>query len=230
MNVLILSGGMDSSVLAHQLKGMGEDVHCLSFYYGQKHSRELGYAEETAFDLGFAHETVELDSLQRLLSSSLTNPERSIPQGHYAQSNMIQTVVPNRNMIMLAIASGYASSIGAECVWTAVHAGDHAIYPDCRPTFITSLNVTLGLALEGLSPVSVVAPYIHLSKTGIAHIGKQLGVDWSTTYSCYEGGPKHCGKCGTCVERQEALHEADCTDTTEYLDSEFWKKAVSHGA
>jgi 7-cyano-7-deazaguanine synthase len=215
---------MDSTTLAYQLKDEGESCHTLSFYYGQRHKRELEFAHQTSQKLWgpFSHLTVDFSSLQGLLTSVLTDERKAVPEGHYAEANMVQTVVPNRNMIMLAAAGGYAYSRGIEDVFAAMHAGDHAIYPDCRPGFFIALNKALWEASDRVLQVHV--PFIHMTKADIARKGVELGVPWHETYSCYKGGLSHCGRCGTCVERLEALELAGVQDDqTQYEDREYWK-------
>lgn len=150
----------------------------------------------------------------KYFKSSLLEGADAIPEGHYEDENMKSTVVPFRNGIMLAIACGLAESRGLKSVFIANHAGNHAIYPDCRATFIASMSESMSYGTY--DHIGINAPYTSLTKTQIAAIGKQLGIDYATTYSCYKGGEKHCGKCGTCVERKEALREAGIDDPTEY--------------
>lgn len=250
--VAIASGGLDSTTLVYDLREHGYEPFVISFDYGQRHSRELDYMAATCKKLSLTHNVVDLTSITRLISNSvLTNLELEVPEGHYAQDNMAQTVVPNRNMIMLAIAGGYAVNIHAKGVATGVHAGDHAIYPDCRPEFIFSCADTLFRATEGFNNFeidpngtgrSVLAPYLYWSKTQIAMQAIELGVPFNETWSCYKGGDKHCGKCGTCVERLEAIAEAQdevhagniilgahasIEDATEYEDTEYWKATTN---
>lgn len=218
--VAIVSGGMDSVTLAHYLVHEGFDLAILSFDYGQRHKKELGFAKACADRLGATHQIVDMRAITDLISkSALTNPEMPVPDGHYAEQTMKQTVVPNRNAIMMNIATGYAITIGADAVATGVHAGDHYIYPDCRPEFISSLGQMLRIANEGfLSPSFVVmAPFVQISKGQIADLGASLSVPWNETWSCYKGGEIHCGSCGTCFERREAFEEAGLDDPTEYL-------------
>lgn len=218
--VAIVSGGMDSVVLAHLLKSEGHELTLMSFNYGQRHKKELEYAMMAANDLGANHVIVDLSHLTGLISSSsLTNSEIEVPDGHYAEQTMKQTVVPNRNAIMLNIAAGYAISVGARFIATAVHGGDHYIYPDCRPSFIKSVDLMLSIANEGfIDPYfRVLAPFLYADKTFIASEGARLGVDFTKTWSCYKGGEIHCGSCGTCFERREAMRDAGVPDPTLYL-------------
>lgn len=218
--VAVVSGGMDSVTLAHQLAHEGHELTLISFNYGQRHSKELEFAAHHAKILGADHHIVDLSCIKELISnSSLTNKDLEVPDGHYAHDTMKQTVVPNRNAIMLNIAAGLAVSIGAQHIATGVHGGDHYIYPDCRPAFIKTVDAMLCVANEGFADpsFSVLAPFLHWTKADIAYIGAQLGVDWNTTWSCYKGGEIHCGACGTCFERREAFTDAGITDPTNYL-------------
>lgn len=220
--VCIFSGGLDSTTLLYDMKEGWDEVYAISFDYGQKHAlRELMYAYRTTRKLGLRHEIVDLTSVTHLLQSALTDHTAEIPEGHYAEDNMKATVVPNRNMIMASIAGGWAVSLGASTIGTAVHAGDHAVYPDCRPEFWSRFERTLNLGNEGFmshGEITVYTPFIDLSKTDIADRAAELGVPYHETWSCYKGGEKHCGKCGTCVERIEAIRDSEHADLdkTEY--------------
>ena len=218
--VAIVSGGMDSVTLAYYLDAEGFDLTLVSFNYGQRHKKELWFAEKAAEALGADHHTVDLLILQPMLAgSSLTSDDVEVPDGHYAEETMRQTVVPNRNGIMLNIAAGLAISKGASYVATGVHGGDHYIYPDCRPNFIkaTSLGIRLGTEGFHLPEFEILAPFVDADKAQIARIGDECGVPWEMTWSCYKGGEIHCGSCGTCFERREAFLLADVHDPTEYL-------------
>ena len=208
--VAVVSGGMDSTVLAYMMKAEGvTDLTLLSVDYGQRHNKELAFAARTASKLDAPHEIADLRGITHLLSgSALTSSDVAVPDGHYAEESMKATVVPNRNMILLAVAVGLAVSREAEFVATGVHAGDHFIYPDCRPDFISALNVSAQLGTEGFGAVQVKAPFVQMTKTEIASLGWELGVPWEDTWSCYKGGDVHCGTCGTCVERREAFSES----------------------
>ena len=204
-SILILSGGMDSVTLLYDYQD--SIALALSFDYGSNHNaREIPFARWHCEQLGIEHVVIPLDFMSRYFNSSLLQGAEAIPDGHYDEQNMQSTVVPFRNGIMLAIAAGMAESRGLQRVMMANHGGDHDIYPDCRPEFVTAMSEATRL---GTYPgIEVSAPYTHLSKTDIARKGIALGVDYSKTWSCYRGGDKPCGKCGTCVEREEALREA----------------------
>ena len=212
-SLIVVSGGMDSITLLYDMKdriAMG-----VSFDYGSNHNaREIPYAEMHCKRVGIKHITIKLDFMHQYFKSSLLEGADAIPEGHYDDENMKSTVVPFRNGIMLAIATGLAESNGLKNVMLANHAGDHAIYPDCRPEFVEAM----GRATEAgtYDGIRVLAPYTNITKTDIARRGKELGIDYTETWSCYKGGQKHCGKCGTCTERREALAEAGIEDHTEY--------------
>ena len=212
-SLIIVSGGMDSITLLHYRK---EQISlAVTFDYGSNHNRrETEYAAYHCKSLGIEHIVIPLSFIHDYFKSSLLQGADAIPEGHYTAENMKSTVVPFRNGIMLAVACGIAESRGLDRVLIANHNGDHAIYPDCRENFIA----TMGKAMEAgtYEHISIDAPFTDISKTDIALIGKRLGIDYSKTYSCYKGGEKHCGKCGTCVERKEALRNAGIEDTTEY--------------
>lgn len=217
--VTTLSGGLDSVTLAHALAAEGRELVALSFDYGQRHAKEIDFAARCAERLGADHHVVDLASVGALLTgSALTDPTVEVPEGHYTDASMAATVVPNRNAIMLSVAVGVAVARGAEAVATAVHAGDHAIYPDCRPAFIEAIEHEARVANEGFisEGFRVLAPYLHLTKTEIVHRGAALGVPFGETWSCYLGEERHCGRCGTCVERREAFELAGVPDPTSY--------------
>lgn len=265
-SVAIVSGGMDSVTLVYDMLDKGYKPHLLSFNYGQRHKKELKFAGIVARNFGLRHDIVDLQSLTHLISNSaLTSSPMDptdnnfeminhieVPEGHYAEDNMSITVVPNRNMIMLSIAAGVAVNFGYKVIATGVHAGDHFQYPDCRPTFIYAAAKAIWEGNEGFHNFKqdghgideskggiIYAPFMNKSKADIAERGFELGVPWHLTWSCYKGEDKHCGRCGTCVERLEAIDEAKgkmlvryphtdtvWADQTEYADNEFWKTVV----
>lgn len=212
---VLLSGGMDSVTVLYEALRTHEVVACLSFDYGSKHNaKEIPFAKLHAERNGIVHHTVDLDFMDRLFASDLLKSGGEIPDGHYAEASMKQTVVPFRNGIMLAVATGYAESIEADAVVIAAHSGDHAIYPDCREPFMQAM----GEAMKQGTYVGIqlLRPFINLDKTAIAKRGVELGIDFSETWSCYKGGDIHCGVCGTCVERREAFLLAGLKDPTVY--------------
>ncbi|MBO1363171.1 7-cyano-7-deazaguanine synthase QueC [Prevotella sp. A2931] len=212
-SIIIVSGGMDSITLLYDKKD--EIALGISFDYGSNHNaKEIPLAKMHCERLGINHLTIPLDFMSKYFKSSLLDGATAIPEGHYTEDNMKSTVVPFRNGIMLSIAIGIAESHGLKKVLIANHAGDHTIYPDCRPEFITAIDraAQAGTFVN----VSVEAPYTDITKGEIAVIGKKLKLDYTETWSCYKGGNKHCGKCGTCIERKEALAFADINDTTPY--------------
>lgn len=212
--VALLSGGLDSTVLCASLRSDGWDVLPLSIAYGQRHrARELESALAVAGELGLRTPTIlEVPALR---GSSLTG-SGPIPHGHYADDSMRSTVVPNRNMIFLAHAAAHAIAEGAEAVAYAAHAGDHAVYPDCRPAFVAAMAAALAVA--HYRPIELLTPFVAWSKAEIAAAGARLGAPLDLTWSCYEGGPVHCGRCGTCVERREAFQLAGVDDPTLYAE------------
>jgi 7-cyano-7-deazaguanine synthase len=212
--VLILSGGMDSVTLLYWLINREHLVQAISFDYGQRHSKELAAAALICNRERIRHHVIDVSILRDFLGGSALTDDIDVPEGHYEEESMRATVVPNRNLIMLSIAWGYATSIGADYVATAVHAGDHFIYPDCRPSFILAADAALHAATEGMEDApegGILAPFINIDKGQIAEEGYLMKVPYEMTWTCYKGGEVHCGKCGACVERQEALGEADPT-------------------
>jgi 7-cyano-7-deazaguanine synthase len=213
--VVIFSGGIDSTVLLHDLRAQAAEVLALSIDYGQRHRTELDHARRIADNLGVEWRLADLSAISPLLAgSSQTSGDVPVPHGHYAEETMKQTVVPNRNMIMLAVAGGWAISRRADRVAYAAHSGDHTIYPDCRPEFAQAMDHALGLA--DWHRIHLHCPYVTLTKAQIVARGAELGVDFAATWSCYEGGTLHCGRCGTCYERREAFHLAGVPDPTQY--------------
>ena len=215
---VLLSGGMDSVTAFYAALAEHEVVAALSFDYGAKHNaREIPWAAWHAGRAQVPHEVIALDFINRLFQSDLLKSGGEIPDGHYAEASMKQTVVPFRNAILLAIATGYAESIGAQGLVIAAHGGDHAIYPDCREPFMQAMGQAMA---EGTyAKIELLRPFIATDKAGIARLGTQLGIDYATTWSCYKGGERHCGTCGTCVERREAFLLAGLADPTDYLQT-----------
>ncbi len=212
--LIILSGGMDSVTMLYEYRDRIELA--LTFDYGSNHAEnEIACARLHCERLGIRHIIIPLDFMHRYFTSSLLQGGDAIPEGHYTSENMASTVVPFRNGIMLSIACGMAESNGLKVVMIANHGGDHTIYPDCREEFIQAMSQAMTAGTD--TDVWVFAPYTNITKSDIARHGRDLGLDYSETWSCYKGGKVHCGKCGTCIERREALAEAGINDTTEYL-------------
>ncbi len=213
---VLLSGGMDSVVALHDAAQHHEVVACLTFDYGAKHNpREIPLARLHAERHGIRHEVIALDFIDRLFQSDLLQSGGEIPDGHYAELSMKQTVVPFRNGIMLAIAAGFAESVAADGLVIAAHSGDHAIYPDCREPFMAAMGAAITAGTY--AHIELLRPFIDMDKAAIATRGAALGVDFAETYSCYKGGEIHCGTCGTCIERREAFQHAGLADPTRYV-------------
>jgi 7-cyano-7-deazaguanine synthase len=214
--VIIASGGMDSTTLLYDILSQGYEVYALSINYNQRHSKELDFIRKTCQKLKIEHKILDLSDMGRELlgGSALTSRDIEVPEGNYQEENMKLTVVPNRNMSFLSLAVGYAISIGVKKVFYGAHAGDHTIYPDCRKEFIQAMRQAVKLA--DWDPVELEAPYLDMDKGDIAIRGKELGVDYSLTWTCYKGKEKACGKCGACRERLEAFQKAGMPDPVEY--------------
>jgi len=212
--VLVLSGGVDSTTLLYDLLAQGKAVYPISFNYGQKHSKELICAAKTCERLNTPLKVVDISGINQIINNSSISGDKAIPEGHYEDENMKSTVVPNRNMILLSLAIGYAINIEAQDVYYGAHSGDHAIYPDCREEFV--------IQMQGVSqvchytPVHIHAPYLHLSKADIVRKGIMLGAKYQHTWTCYNGRERACGVCGSCVERLESFDANGVTDPLEY--------------
>lgn len=212
-SIIVLSGGMDSVTMLYEYRS--DIALAVTFDYGSNHNaREIDCARLHCRRLGIEHLVIPLAFMKEYFRSSLLEGAESVPDGNYDDSNMRSTVVPFRNGIMLAAACGLAESRGLRHVMLANHAGDHAIYPDCRPGFVQAMSAAMNAGTY--NGITVMAPYTSLTKTEIARHGKKLGLNYAETYSCYKGGEKHCGTCGTCAERKEALREAGIEDPTDY--------------
>lgn len=202
--ILIYSGGLDSTTLLYKLLKNGDEVRCISFDYGQRHKKELQYARRVCTRLNVPHTVLDVTSAAELMTgSALTSKNIPVPEGNYQDKTMRSTVVPSRNMIFISIAVAYAVSVGASRVAIGVHAGDHAIYPDCRPVFIKAMRAAARIA--NYQKIELLAPFLFKTKRDIAQLGKRLGVPFELTWTCYKGLVRACGKCGACVERHEAL-------------------------
>ncbi|RWO03896.1 MAG: 7-cyano-7-deazaguanine synthase QueC [Mesorhizobium sp.] len=224
--LVICSGGLDSVSLAHKVRAEHELAGLLSFDYGQRHRKELRFAAACAERLEVPQRIIDIREIGRSLSGSALTDDLDVPDGHYAEDTMKVTVVPNRNAIMLAIAFGVAAAQKADAVATAVHGGDHFIYPDCRPGFINAFQTMQNHALDGYADIRLYAPYMNISKADIVADGARHNTPFEATWSCYKGGARHCGRCGTCVERREAFDLAGIADPTDYEDSDFWLHAI----
>ena len=212
--VVIYSGGMDSYTVLNKAMQQGYDVHAVSFNYGQRHSKELLFAKKVCEQHNIEHKVVDISSINQLIGGSALTDDIDVPQGHYQEESMKTTVVPNRNMIMLSMAVGYAVSIEAEAVYFGAHSGDHAIYPDCRTEFVDAMNDVCKIA--NYQAVEVRAPYLAVSKTDILREGLAMDLDYNDTWTCYNGQDKACGKCGACQERLEAFSENNTIDPIDY--------------
>jgi 7-cyano-7-deazaguanine synthase len=224
--LVVCSGGLDSVTLAHKVAAEQQLLGLVSFFYGQRHKKEIDFAKDCAARLGVSLQLIDISHLGALLGGSALTDAIAVPEGHYAEETMKLTVVPNRNAIMLAIAFGIAAAEGAEAVATAVHGGDHFIYPDCRPDFIAAFQAMQDLALAGMAEVKLYTPFLHCSKADIVGVGHSLDVPFAESWSCYKGETIHCGRCGTCVERLEAFALAGIDDPTVYADPLYWRQAV----
>lgn len=225
----IVSGGMDSVTLAHLLAELHPEdpLVIVSVNYGQRHVRELQCAAAAANRLGAEWVPLDLSEVLRpILTGSALTDDVDVPEGHYAEDTMKATIVPNRNAILLAIATGLTTARGGGTVYTGVHAGDHFVYPDCRPAFIEAMSEAMHLGTEGDAETGIAAPFEDMTKAEIVSMGDTLGVPFDLTWSCYQGGNLHCGVCGTCTERREAFEIAGVPDPTTYVDlTKHWVSA-----
>ncbi len=212
--VCVLSGGLDSTTLLYELVQGKRKIHALSFDYGQKHKKELLCARKTCKKLGVPHKIIDLSVLGEIAPSALTKKGWDVPEGHYEDSNMSQTVVPNRNMVMLSLATAFAISIKAKKIFYGAHAGDHAIYADCTPEFVEAMKGAIRTA--DYAEIELEAPYTFIDKGDIVYRGTKIGVDYTNTWTCYKGGEKACGECGACVERLEAFGYVGLIDPIDY--------------
>lgn len=209
----ILSGGLDSTTALYFLRQKYQIVEAVTFDYNQRHKREIDSAKNICKQLKIPHRIIDIKNCNELMQgSSLTSKNIATPHGHYHKSNMKNTIVPNRNAILINIAAGYAISKKIYALSLGVHAGDHYIYPDCRPAFIKSQQKTLSLANE--CNFKILAPFLNKTKIEIVKIGHKLHVPFELTWTCYEGGKKPCGKCGSCSERKEAFAKNNLIDPT----------------
>jgi 7-cyano-7-deazaguanine synthase len=205
---------MDSFTLLHRALARGLRVHALSFDYGQRHVRELACARQVCQALAIPHKVLDIRAMSEVMSGSSLTSDIDVPEGHYEEESMKATVVPNRNMILLSLATGYAVTVGAQAVWYGAHGGDHAIYPDCRPEFVEKMDAVCRIA--NYEPVAIEAPFMHMDKGQILAEGLKLGLDYRHTWTCYNGRERACGRCGSCVERLEAFAANGVRDPLEY--------------
>ncbi|KAA1174230.1 7-cyano-7-deazaguanine synthase QueC [Marinobacter salinexigens] len=215
--VVIYSGGMDSYTLLHLARARGLKVHALSFNYGQRHVRELDCARSVCETHGIPHKVIDIRAMSDVMDGSSLTSDIDVPEGHYEEDSMKSTVVPNRNMILLSLATGYAVTVGAGEVWYGAHGGDHAIYPDCRPEFVEKMDAVCRVA--NYEPVGIKAPFMRMDKGEILGEGLKLGLDYRQTWTCYNGRDKACGRCGSCVERLEAFAAHGITDPVAYEET-----------
>lgn len=215
--LVLLSGGLDSTVLLYQMMAEHGEVAALSFFYGQRHIRELDSASRISRLLNIRHDVINVSPIYEGVTEgcgSLLDRNTAVPEGHYEDVSMKATVVPNRNMILLSVAAARAIALKIPRIAYAAHSGDHAIYPDCRLEFATAMKVAISLC--DWSPLELVTPFVDQTKAQIVGIGHSLHVPFDQTWSCYKGEDVHCGVCGTCVERREAFSLAGVADPTVY--------------
>ncbi len=212
-SLIALSGGVDSTTLLYEYR---EEVACaVGFDYGSKHNaQELAAAKAICRELEIPYLIIPLAFIGEYFRSDLLLSGGEMQLGDYSEENMSSTVVPFRNGIMLSILAGLAESRDLQQVLIANHFGDHAIYPDCRESFVKPMGeaITAGTS----NGVKLVAPYTTLTKAEIVARGTRLGVPYGKTYSCYQGGERHCGRCGTCRERHDAFVANGLEDPTLY--------------
>ncbi|WP_047871976.1 7-cyano-7-deazaguanine synthase QueC [Nocardiopsis sp. RV163] len=217
--VVVFSGGMDSTTLLAHFAALRFRLVAVTVEYGQRHGKEVDAARAVARHYGAEHHVLGVTGLGPLLTgSALTDDRVDVPDGHYAEESMRDTVVPNRNAVLANLAASVAVARRAGTVALGMHSGDHFVYPDCRPVFVDALRHLVGVANEGFAAPRVEAPFMTWSKADIARHGVRLGAPLERSWSCYKGGDVHCGTCGTCYERREAFHESGLPDPTEYLD------------
>ncbi len=229
--VIIFSGGLDSTTLLWYLAKVEghRKIYALTFNYGQKHVKEIEHAKEIvkfarkSLDINLEHRIVDITSIKELISTGALMGEAEVPKTHYADESQRITIVPNRNMILLSIAVGYAVKIGARAVYYSAHRGDYANYPDCRKEFVKAMDTAVYLA-NIFNPVEIKAPFIDMDKANILKLGLKLGVPYELTWTCYEGLDRPCLSCGACIERTEAFLLNDVKDPL--LSDEEWEKAV----
>ena len=228
--ILVLSsGGIDSTTLVYYFAEIENfEVQPVFFNYGSKHNpKEIESVKQICNILNLELINVDISELTSTIwsNSALINEDRSIPEGYYTQENMSQTIVPFRNGVLISLVSSIAENLGIEYVGIAVHSGDHFIYPDCRPNFIQVMKYAIYRGTE--NNIKLRAPFVYLNKAEIVKLGYFLRVPYELTWSCYNGRDKHCGRCGTCIERLESFHFNNLTDPVEYEDREYFKNIIT---
>ncbi|MDD1764851.1 MAG: 7-cyano-7-deazaguanine synthase QueC [Methanomassiliicoccales archaeon] len=220
--VVLLSGGLDSTVTIAVAISAGLEVIPLTINYGQRHMRELRAAKEVVKFYNLEnHVIIDLD-LTVFKTSALTSPDFDVPEGtgDDLSGTMIPvTYVPSRNIIFLGIAAGLCESESAEKIFIGANSIDYSGYPDCRPEFLEAFQKTLEVGtkagIEG-RPLSIEAPLLYLTKADIVGLGKRLGAPLHLTWSCYKGGVKACGRCDSCLLRLRGFREAGYEDEIAY--------------
>jgi 7-cyano-7-deazaguanine synthase len=217
--LVVASGGLDSTTALAYYAARRHQLSAVTVDYGQRHRREVDAARLVAEHYGARHYVVEVPGLAAVLTgSALTDASVDVPSGHYADESMRSTVVPNRNAILANIAIGVAVAQKADVVALGVHAGDHPVYPDCRPEWVAALASLTAVGNDGYHIPRIEAPFVHAGKHEVAAIADALGAPVHLSWSCYRGGDLHCGACGTCVERREAFTLAGVPDPTRYAE------------
>lgn len=208
--VVLLSGGLDSCVVASICKTKKMEMYCLTFDYGQKHVIEIEKAKEIAKILNVKnHKIIDITFLSDLVESSLTNKKVNVPENRKIEDmlNVPSTYVPARNIIFLAIASGYAESIKATKICIGAHSVDYSGYPDCRPEFIKQMGKTINCGTN--SKIEIFDPILYMNKTQIIEEGLKNNAPINVSYSCYNGKEVPCGKCDACILRNKAFKEVN---------------------
>ncbi len=212
--VVIYSGGMDSFTLLHRVISQGYQAFPVSFHYGQRHERELHVAATVCQSLCLKHQQIDLRAITPLIDGSALTGSQDVLDGAYAADNLAATIVPNRNMILLSLAVGYAVNISAEVCFYGAHGGDHVLYPDCTPEFVHEMDKLAQLA--NLEPIRIQAPFLQQTKSDILRQGLAMGLDYSQTWTCYKGEALACGRCSSCLERLDAFADCGLTDPLAY--------------
>lgn len=217
--VVLLSGGLDSTVTLAQAIDDGNEVYALSFRYGQRHGRELMAAADVCRHYGVPHTIIDINLSS--FRSALTNPDIDVPENRpeISEKEIPITYVPARNTIFLSVAAGLCESIGADLIYIGANIIDYSGYPDCRPDFFSAFEEMLRrgtkAGVEG-NPIRIMTPILKESKADIVRLGKKLNAPLALTWSCYEGKEKACGKCDSCILRLRGFREAGYKDEIEY--------------